>query len=389
MLKFVLKENDKKLPIIYIFTEDIFENINNGFITASIFIDLKKAFDTVNHNILIKKIEDMGIKGDILNWCINYLSNRFQSTLCNGIKSSENNIVCGVPQGSVLGPLFFLIYINDITKIINEKNIQLYADDTVLFVKGKNENEINESLQIILNKFSDWCNQNKLSINPDKTKYMCFGTRQRLKKCKNLCFTMNNKNILSVPSYKYLGVILDQTLNFKLHVNNTINKVNHKIYVLSKLMKYLTSLSAIRIYKSMILPYFDYGDILYSFTNIPEVSKLQRLQDRCIKICTRTFGKADMDELHMNNNIEKLEKRRILHVRHHMFKNDKNISEIDDDTIITRSYDGKRFIIKKPNVEIYKRSLSYAGAADWNTLKADLRNIDILNVFKFRIRKEK
>ena len=122
-------------------------------------------------------------------------------------------------------------------------------------------------------------------------------------------------------------------------------------------MKYLTCKSAIRIYKSMILPYFDYGDVLYTFANIPEIQKLKKLQDRCIKICTRTFGKADMMDLHKDNNTELLEKRRLCHVRNTMFKCNSNICEINDDTIITRTHEAKRFNIKKTTLKYTKGSL--------------------------------
>ena len=114
----------------------IFENMNNGNVTAAVFIDLRKAFDTVDHSILLRQLDKMGIKNDIYKWCKDYLFNREQKTLVNGINSNYLDVSCGVPQGSVLGPLFFLIYVNDIVNRIGIDNIKLYADDTVIFVEG-------------------------------------------------------------------------------------------------------------------------------------------------------------------------------------------------------------------------------------------------------------
>ena len=167
-------------------TEDLFDNMNNGLVTAAVFIDLRKAFDTVDHKILLKKLRLMGIEGDLFEWCVNYLSNRMQRTLANNTHSKELLLQCGVPQGSVLGPLFFLIYVNDIVNRIGSKNINLYADDTVIYTNGNIGTEIQENLQNLINIFSKWCRENKLSINTDKTKMVCFGTKQRVKRYKGL-----------------------------------------------------------------------------------------------------------------------------------------------------------------------------------------------------------
>ena len=119
-------------------TDGILTAMNDSMITMAAFIDLRKAFDTVNHRVLLAKLDHIGIRGELYYWCENYLCNRKQCTLANSNRSSLNPVVCGVPQGSVLGPLFFLIYINDMVKAVEQVEISLFADDTVLFVRGKN-----------------------------------------------------------------------------------------------------------------------------------------------------------------------------------------------------------------------------------------------------------
>ena len=151
-------------------TDDIYNSINNGKVTLAAFIDLKNAFDTVNHEISLKKLEKMGIRDNNLNWIKSYLKDRFQRTICNGNLSGLDNFKCGVPQGSILGPLFFLVYINDIGNIMNDVKYQLYADDTVLYCDGNNYEACVKELQVTLDKFISWCSKNALTINTKKIK---------------------------------------------------------------------------------------------------------------------------------------------------------------------------------------------------------------------------
>ena len=199
-----------------------------------------------------------------------------------------------------------------------------------------------------------------------------------------------NDNIKHVTSYKYLGFILDNGLSFKLQIQLTINKILHKLYILSKTRQYLTEKTAIVIYKSMILPYFDYGDIIYMFSSKNDLEKLERLQERCIHICTRTYGRINIDNTRKANKIPTLEKRRNCNLNNFMYKKRDNIEIIDDDDnlIMTRSRTNKKFIVHKPNLESYKRSIVYSGAKCWNSLPNESKNIDIYEIFKFHQKKK-
>ena len=148
-------------------TNDIFNGINNGLMTTSCFIDMAKAFDTVNHNILCKKLRKLGLSTNVLNWVKNYLAQRKQCTSANGITSSYLDICCGVPQGSILGPLFFIVYINDIKSSLNSCKYLLYADDTVLYMTGDLYRSTVE-LQNDLSNFKSWCDKNQLTMNVKK-----------------------------------------------------------------------------------------------------------------------------------------------------------------------------------------------------------------------------
>ena len=228
------RPNHTTMGTISKFTEKIYKGINEGELTIATYIDLKKAFDTVNHKILLQKLEKLGIQNNNLKWIENYLSNRSQSTLANGILSPSNAITCGVPQGSVLGPLLFLVYVNDLSNILKEAGHYLYADDTVIFKSGTNIQTVLNSLQKDLNGYWSWCNANKLTINTKKTNYVIYGTNQRVSKIRHSSLSLQNDLLQRTPSYKYLGVHIDSHLSFNTHVDNCCKIVSHKLYLLSK-----------------------------------------------------------------------------------------------------------------------------------------------------------
>ena len=338
-------------------TDDFFNSINEGSISLAVFVDLRKAFDTVNHEILLKKIGQYGIRGQNLRWCIDYLANRSQVTLANGKRSSDNVIKCGVPQGSVLGPLFFIIYVNDMQAALNGAKSQLYADDTVIYASGNSAEEVAARLQPELDLFTKWCRENKLSLNVKKTKQMNFGTRHAVKKASIVKLKVDNVQLKVVPTYKYLGFLLDSTLSFNYHVKTVANTVVYKSVLLSKIRKYLTEDVALKIYKSMILPYFDYRDVVYGNAGQEELEKLQRLQNKCLKICKRYDRRAETAALHSETGVPMLKSRRVAHVNNFMHSRLSNMDLVDNRDIRTRAHGAPLFKIKTPSLTAYMRSV--------------------------------
>ena len=155
------------------------EALSSGDFAGGLFLDLKKAFDTVNHQILIKKLDNLGIRGIILNLFKNYLSNRLQVVNIGSVLSDPFNIVCGVPQGSILGPLLFIIYTNDLPRNIHHGKISLYADDTAIFYRGKNQNQLQQVMKSDALVIHDWFRANKLTLNVDKCQIVCFSSQRK------------------------------------------------------------------------------------------------------------------------------------------------------------------------------------------------------------------
>ena len=364
-------------------TDDLFTQINQGNTTLATFFDLRKAFDTVSTSILQKKLERSGVRNGVLRWCSNYLSNRYQCTYANGFTSSLLPVSCGVPQGSVLGPLFFLVFVNDIQGAIDECSIKLYADDTVLYQSGVNSEEAAFKLQESVNLFANWCEINSLTINIAKTKTVAFGSRHKVKKAKKAVIKLDGEELKQVPSYKYLGMIVDSTLNYNLHVNQVIRTVLHKLILLSKMKKYLRDDTALSIYKSMILPYFDYADVIFSKALNKDIGKLQKLQNRCLKICMGKERRYSSDAAHKLANVPFLKDRREAHVLNFMYNRKSKVHLLNNREIRTRAHDAPLFEIPIPRCEAFKRSVRYFGATSWNGLPPDIRNKNSYLEFKY------
>ena len=369
-------------------TDDLFSEINKGNTTIAAFIDLKKAFDTVNTEILLRKLEKAGICNKTLDWCCSYLSDRSQRTIVNNLSSKTLDVTCGVPQGSVLGPLFFLVYINDIQGALQETNLRLYADDTVLYHSGVNATEATKPLQKGLDKFCEWCTSNKLSVNAQKTKVMAFGSRSKVKKAKNLAVFMNGEKLQTVPTYKYLGLILDSTLNYNHHIMTVVRTVLHKMTLLAKMKKYLKTDVAVHIYKSLLLPYLDYSDIVFHRSNSGNLDKLQRLQNRCLRICLGVERNFDSMKAHKTTVTPYLEDRRKAHTLNFMFIRKARKHLLNNREIRTRAHDAPLFQVEIPRCEAFKRSVGYHGALEWNNLDPPTRNTDSYLLFKFNRKKE-
>ena len=227
-----------------------------------VFVDLKKAFDTVDHQILFGKLESYGVLHRELAWFGSYLSNRVQYCRVNGVDSQIENINFGVPQGSCLGPLLFLVYINDLRRAIKNSTTSMYADDTSLCFQSKDLSRVNEALNEDLSRLDAWLISNKLSLNVAKTKSMLVSTKAKWKALnkpnQNLQAISNGTELEVVSKIKLLGVLLDNSLDWKEQVQAVSLKVSRGLGIPKHAKKFLPFSALTSLYTSIVEPHFRY-----------------------------------------------------------------------------------------------------------------------------------
>ena len=221
--QFGFRKDHSTYMALLLLMDKVTKSLNNGEFVVGVFLDFSKAFDTVNHGILLQKLEYYGIRGVALKWFESYLSNRSQFVTYNGEKSSKKNIICGVPQGSILGPLLFLIYINDSSNVCEFMMPLLFADDTNLFNSGKEFNRVQLEIENDLMRISEWLKINKLSLNIKKTQFMIFTNKNASKP--NIDLKIDGHKIEQTVKTKFLGVIIDSQLTWKFHINYICGKI--------------------------------------------------------------------------------------------------------------------------------------------------------------------
>ena len=267
-------------------TNRIHEHLNNGLNPITVYMDLSKAFDTINHKILLTKLKHYGIANTEIQWFTNYLTNRFQYVTHNNIKSSLKEITTGVPQGSILGPLLFIIYINDLPSV-TDLNIIQYADDTCLLIPFKhtlNQNKLQSASNQINNKLNTihkWLAANKLSLNINKTKCTIFHYKQKmLDTFPNI--QINNLPLNFVHHYKFLGIMIDDTLTWDTHINYLSNKLSKVNALLSKLKHFFPKKTLLTIYNSLFLSNINYGITSWGLGGTDRIETIQKKSIRNI-----------------------------------------------------------------------------------------------------------
>lgn len=261
-------------------------NVDNNKYTVAVFLDFKRAFETVDVDILIEKLKYYGLSGTVLRWFESYLTGRRQRTRVNGVYSQERDVLTGVPQGSVLGPLLFILYLNDFKYIQDCEFLSLFADDTLLAVSDLSLEGALGKMNVLLQHVSEYLNINKLHLNVQKTKAMIITTKYKYCQIdkESLNLKINNQSIEIVEEIKYLGFIVDNILSLKSQFTYVHKKISKKLFFFSRIRSSFNLDTALLVYKTIVQPHFDYCASLLYLLDAESVLSLQRLQNRAMRI---------------------------------------------------------------------------------------------------------
>ena len=385
--------------------------INNKFVIAC-FLDYRKAFDLVSHDILLKKLDRIGVNGLCLEWFRSYLMNRKMYTSVNNHLSSIMRVINrSVPQGSILGPLLFLIFINDMPNSTDLLSI-LFADDTTGLTCGDDINTIGPFINSELQKIGMWLKANELSINTSKTKIMIFSKNRIIQDFK---FVFNNNdmngpqdpnlissvericNSSSIPTFKMLGIHFDEHLSFENHCKKVLKKLNSALYMITRAKHILSPKSLHRLYYAMIHPHLLYCLSIYSCTGAKNITLLYKKQKQCIRIINKAKYNAHTEPLFFSSNILPfpdlitLNKLLFMHpIAHNQsvvkFPNFRKLSEIQEHPYPLRNLDD--FYIQRTDCQKVTKMPLINLPYTWNSIDETFKCITSRNIFKNKIKLE-
>ena len=375
---------------IHALTENFYESVENNEFMLGLFIDLSRAFDTISHKILLDKLQHYGIRGIAWEWIRSYLSNRKQFVIYNQCKSSMKNVNIGVPQGSILGPLLFLLYVNDLPTISSNLNYVQFADDTSIFIKGKSLVDISQTMSTEMIKVTEWLKNNMLTLNLSKTNCMVMTSRGKRYNDKECNIIVDNVTIEVVTNCKFLGVVLDDKFTWKLHINHVTNKVSKGLGILLKARKILDKESLITLYNALIKPYFTYGLTIWGNTFKSHLKKLETLQKKIMRIINFSDYTAHTAPLFRKMKIMTTTQlyeyfsgihiyKCVNHILPKLFWNDFTLSKTKRKPLNLQS----KFYSKK----ICTISIRFSGPKLWNKLPMKIQNAKSISSFKYNLRK--
>lgn len=366
--------------------QNIYNALDNKMFQVTVFCDFTKAFDTISHDILLHKLSTYGIRGNALNWFKSYLTHRKQYTAYNNTLSSQNTTSCGVPQGSILGPILFLLYINDITLVTDKLKFLLYADDTTIFIQGHNLLDITTTLNTELNKISNWIKSNKLTLNINKTQYMV--SSPLMTQSINILVKIDNVELIEVSEFKFLGVILDNKLRWKAHIDTVKSKVALLTGIIYRLRSLLTVNCLKQIYYTLIYPHLLYCSALWGGAYKTYVDSLFVTQKKLLRIM---FYKGRFEHTH-NIFVESmlLKLHDVIHLQTNLFVH-KFVHSLNLDHGFTKINHNltRRQHLRTPlcRTSHAQQSVLSRGTIAWNNLPLDFINEPNIKVFKSKVKK--
>ena len=371
------RPGDSTINQLLAITTEIYNAFENRKETRAAFLDISKAFDKVWHSGLIFKLKQNGISGNLLNMLKNYLMDRKQRVILNGIESSWEPIFAGVPQGSVLGPLLFLIYINDLTQNISA-NIKLFADDSSLFIKVDNVETAHQTLMSDLDTITAWARRWKMKFNPEISKQaieVVFSCKYDKTRLDHPPLFFNEIPVARKKSTKHLGIILDEKLNFREHILEAIEKAKKGLSLMKFLSSFVNRKTLVLTYTMHVRPHLEYGDILFHDCATYLMDMLESIQYQAGLIATGCWKNTSRDKLYKELGWESLSERRNLRrlLAYHKIISHNSPSYLNE------------YVLHDPplvgSTDRYLRTFFPYCFSKWNALDPELKSLEF-NPFK-------
>ena len=381
--------------------DDWLEQIHDNSLTGACLLDISKCFDSINHEILLKNLEMYGITGNEIDWFSSYLKNRKQMVFFQEDSSDFQEVYSGVPQGSVLGPLLFLVFINDVTNFTTEGcALNMYADDVIIYTSAETSDELQMKLQLCVDNVHQWYNMNRLTVNKKKSAVMVIGSKAQLQSINldQFSISLDSNKIEFVNKAKYLGLLVKDDLSWDDHILQLCKTMNYYVHVLRRLNKIFPKQLLLKIYKSYVQSKLDYGLSIWGCTTEGNLDRVQRIQNFCARIMCKNYDYINTRgiDLVKSLKIQTIRQRRDYFLSVLMFKAIHGLAPhyvCNDVTMVvdvhgynTRSSENMNLYVPKYTKEICKRSFVYKGSMLWNDLPDEVKESSSLDAFKSNYR---
>lgn len=372
-------------------------NINAGELTGAIFYDLRKAFDLVDFQLLLDKLKIYKFSDKAIEFFNSYLTGRVQTVVINNSVSEPRPVKMGVPQGSVLGPVLFLMFINDLPLYINDCSTDLFADDTTVHTHDTNVDIIKQKLQSANNTVLNWCVNNDMLLNAEKSSVMLIGTRNRLAQVSDINLYIDNKTVTNVTQQRLLGVTIDNKLTWNLQIHEMVTQISRKLTLMQLLSSYVSRDCLIKYYNAYIVPLFDYGCLVWGGTNSSNILQIEKLQKRAARIILKTGITTPSFIMFKNLSWLPIRCRIKYHILLLTYKALHNLAPVYITSIFKeltysnerqlRSISNGNLLVPKFNTVLYSKSFTVVAPNLWNSLPLSIKACKTVTSFKRHVKK--